>query len=124
MESERRTVGAVGTGRSAEYVGIDPDKPAERMTMLFVPLEGGHYALQFSSTKEPNTAYAIAEIAGHERHTRYWRDWSSDVCSSDLASITYNHDNCRIAPSGNARDLMSKLAGLLPEADIKLAPLP
>src|SRR3712207_9054559 len=24
------------------------------------------------------------------RHTRYWRDWSSDVCSSDL-SDTLNH---------------------------------
>src|SRR5258707_9912844 len=22
------------------------------------------------------------------RHTRYWRDWSSDVCSSDLTSAT------------------------------------
>src|SRR5258707_5870178 len=22
------------------------------------------------------------------RHTRYWRDWSSDVCSSDLSRIT------------------------------------
>src|SRR5581483_12054052 len=21
------------------------------------------------------------------RHTRYWRDWSSDVCSSDLSEI-------------------------------------
>src|SRR5476651_2744462 len=21
------------------------------------------------------------------RHTRYWRDWSSDVCSSDLCSV-------------------------------------
>src|SRR5258707_1953968 len=23
--------------------------------------------------------------ASRSRHTRYWRDWSSDVCSSDLA---------------------------------------
>src|SRR3712207_7102490 len=23
------------------------------------------------------------------RHTRYWRDWSSDVCSSDLKKIGY-----------------------------------
>src|SRR3712207_9531595 len=25
-------------------------------------------------------------FASRRRHTRYWRDWSSDVCSSDLAS--------------------------------------
>src|SRR5947209_16248829 len=24
-------------------------------------------------------------FSGRRRHTRYWRDWSSDVCSSDLA---------------------------------------
>src|SRR5258707_11041279 len=23
-------------------------------------------------------------ISSRRRHTRYWRDWSSDVCSSDL----------------------------------------
>src|SRR3712207_9110513 len=23
-------------------------------------------------------------FSGRRRHTRYWRDWSSDVCSSDL----------------------------------------
>src|SRR5947209_5639380 len=26
-------------------------------------------------------------ISGRRRHTRYWRDWSSDVCSSDLAAF-------------------------------------
>src|SRR5947209_12033103 len=25
-------------------------------------------------------------FSSRRRHTRYWRDWSSDVCSSDLAS--------------------------------------
>src|SRR5258707_581284 len=29
-------------------------------------------------------------FSSRRRHTRYWRDWSSDVCSSDLFS------NCRI----------------------------
>src|SRR5947209_12585855 len=27
-------------------------------------------------------------FSSRRRHTRYWRDWSSDVCSSDLASAT------------------------------------
>src|SRR5258707_8217863 len=26
-------------------------------------------------------------FSSRRRHTRYWRDWSSDVCSSDLSSI-------------------------------------
>src|SRR5947209_18534640 len=26
-------------------------------------------------------------FSSRRRHTRYWRDWSSDVCSSDLASL-------------------------------------
>src|SRR6476620_5881307 len=25
-------------------------------------------------------------FSSRRRHTRYWRDWSSDVCSSDLTS--------------------------------------
>src|SRR5947209_20534949 len=27
-------------------------------------------------------------FSSRRRHTRYWRDWSSDVCSSDLWSPT------------------------------------
>src|SRR3712207_9484600 len=26
-------------------------------------------------------------FSSRRRHTRYWRDWSSDVCSSDLRSV-------------------------------------
>src|SRR3712207_7682361 len=26
-------------------------------------------------------------FSSRRRHTRYWRDWSSDVCSSDLATM-------------------------------------
>src|SRR3712207_9457470 len=26
-------------------------------------------------------------FSSRRRHTRYWRDWSSDVCSSDLVSL-------------------------------------
>src|SRR3712207_7543716 len=28
-------------------------------------------------------------FSSRRRHTRYWRDWSSDVCSSDLESVPY-----------------------------------
>src|SRR3712207_7682503 len=26
-------------------------------------------------------------FSSRRRHTRYWRDWSSDVCSSDLGQV-------------------------------------
>src|SRR3712207_7526456 len=29
-------------------------------------------------------------FSSRRRHTRYWRDWSSDVCSSDLPSVMHN----------------------------------
>src|SRR3712207_7718992 len=28
-------------------------------------------------------------FSSRRRHTRYWRDWSSDVCSSDLIGIPF-----------------------------------
>src|SRR3712207_7139096 len=28
-------------------------------------------------------------FSSRRRHTRYWRDWSSDVCSSDLMAVYY-----------------------------------
>src|SRR5215203_7356129 len=30
-------------------------------------------------------SYFFFFFSSRRRHTRYWRDWSSDVCSSDLA---------------------------------------
>src|SRR5947209_14103882 len=37
----------------------------------------------------PPLAYLVVAFvfffSSRRRHTRYWRDWSSDVCSSDLA---------------------------------------
>src|SRR3712207_8524746 len=41
-------------------------------------------------------------FSSRRRHTRYWRDWSSDVCSSDLGK-RYATPNARIMihqPSG------------------------
>src|SRR5258707_12115233 len=29
----------------------------------------------------------ISFLPSRRRHTRYWRDWSSDVCSSDLGQV-------------------------------------
>src|SRR3712207_8747704 len=41
-------------------------------------------------------------FSSRRRHTRYWRDWSSDVCSSDLAKMK-QHD-------GQVRAHVEKLA--------------
>src|SRR3712207_8791196 len=31
-------------------------------------------------------------FSSRRRHTRYWRDWSSDVCSSDLVRAVHGVD--------------------------------
>src|SRR3712207_129380 len=37
-------------------------------------------------------------FSSRRRHTRYWRDWSSDVCSSDLGNIAGNGRIKGVAP--------------------------
>src|SRR3712207_9316835 len=41
-------------------------------------------------------------FSSRRRHTRYWRDWSSDVCSSDL-SARDRQDVDRRPPAGGQR---------------------
>src|SRR3712207_8960887 len=36
-------------------------------------------------------------FSSRRRHTRYWRDWSSDVCSSDLLAVEH-HDRLEAVP--------------------------
>src|SRR3712207_486351 len=35
-------------------------------------------------------------FSSRRRHTRYWRDWSSDVCSSDLDELNRRHPDMNI----------------------------
>src|SRR3712207_8463487 len=40
-------------------------------------------------------------FSSRRRHTRYWRDWSSDVCSSDLGAngtVSCATPNCTYTP--------------------------
>src|SRR3712207_5563956 len=38
-------------------------------------------------------------FSSRRRHTRYWRDWSSDVCSSDLdPEVLVSHANAALTP--------------------------
>src|SRR3712207_9350030 len=38
-------------------------------------------------------------FSSRRRHTRYWRDWSSDVCSSDLAGADRERDGRQGQPA-------------------------
>src|SRR3712207_9505139 len=46
-------------------------------------------------------------FSSRRRHTRYWRDWSSDVCSSDLAA---EHPVVAVPPGGRP-DALEVAAG-------------
>src|SRR3712207_8444935 len=47
-------------------------------------------------------AVRIFFFSSRRRHTRYWRDWSSDVCSSDLSRrprfMNKSHFTYRLIP--------------------------
>src|SRR3712207_7601437 len=49
-------------------------------------------------------------FSSRRRHTRYWRDWSSDVCSSDLRTDTAPHTRQRMS-SEERKVLAGTLAG-------------
>src|SRR3712207_8319269 len=58
-------------------------------------------------------------FSSRRRHTRYWRDWSSDVCSSDLPAtcVRPRHywtscrlEVCLLAPHPTARPAAARRA--------------
>src|SRR3712207_7972212 len=55
-------------------------------------------------------------FSSRRRHTRYWRDWSSDVCSSDLASLSPSPGSAT-APS--ADEGAGSAAGLADAGEIR-----
>src|SRR5258707_10719369 len=44
-------------------------------------------------------------FSSRRRHTRYWRDWSSDVCSSDLTRWRAHWHKLRSSPRRRRRAL-------------------
>src|SRR3712207_9433184 len=42
-------------------------------------------------------------FSSRRRHTRYWRDWSSDVCSSDLECRVRGRGGTRLVRRGGGR---------------------
>src|SRR3712207_4740914 len=39
-------------------------------------------------------------FSSRRRHTRYWRDWSSDVCSSDLLQVVGDRAEDQVFQAG------------------------
>src|SRR5258707_1982908 len=48
-------------------------------------------------------------FSSRRRHTRYWRDWSSDVCSSDLPTSNGGADGIRTHDLLDAIEARSQL---------------
>src|SRR3712207_8934790 len=49
-------------------------------------------------------------FSSRRRHTRYWRDWSSDVCSSDLVASTGLFTDVSQKTDVNLKNTIGKLA--------------
>src|SRR3712207_4323319 len=72
----------------------------------------------WSCTKRRNITMAMTDLgvlcidffSSRRRHTRYWRDWSSDVCSSDLQTAVHVHGD--EVDEQAQRELESLAAGL------------
>src|SRR3712207_6790057 len=50
-------------------------------------MECRHFLFRSASSSTASSLF----FASRRRHTRYWRDWSSDVCSSDLPEAVLEH---------------------------------
>src|SRR3712207_7792930 len=55
----------------------------------------------------------IVFFSSRRRHTRYWRDWSSDVCSSDLVAKEYGSISDTKNTGALRKQLKSKGGGII-----------
>src|SRR6202021_1385263 len=53
--------------------------------------------------------YCCFFFSSRRRHTRYWRDWSSDVCSSDLGGMLMTVKFQSAPPLDEVRSTLSKV---------------
>src|SRR3712207_6412283 len=62
----------------------------------------------------------IIFFSSRRRHTRYWRDWSSDVCSSDLEALDLKQlaDNANMS-SFHFHRIFTRLKGETPHHFIR-----
>src|SRR3712207_7935392 len=57
---------------------------------------------------------AVFFFSSRRRHTRYWRDWSSDVCSSDLEQLAEVLAQVGSGARQSVRELRTLLMDLYP----------
>src|SRR5215203_1604157 len=60
-------------------------------------------------------------FSSRRRHTRYWRDWSSDVCSSDLGLERVGIDDSFFELGGDSISAMRVIAAINSGLDVELA---
>src|SRR3712207_7807700 len=56
-------------------------------------------------------------FSSRRRHTRYWRDWSSDVCSSDLHDLGPEIDMLRDTVRGFSAQHLEPIAAEIDRSD-------
>src|SRR5690606_40563620 len=59
--------------------------------------------------------YVVVFFSSRRRHTRFSRDWSSDVCSSDLGALTLGERHVVVAAL--VRELVLALPDLAADVD-------
>jgi hypothetical protein len=105
------------------YSAAIPDKPGELMTMLFVPLAGGSYAMQVGATNEANITYVIATIQGGDILVSPLFCTDLKTAKARPTNIVYDRDSCLAVGIKDAAAFMADLARIAPAPDLKLAPL-
>src|SRR3712207_4234795 len=68
------------------------------------------------------TSSFVFFFSSRRRHTRYWRDWSSDVCSSDLIGDGAMSAGMAYEAMNNAGAMHSRLIVILNDNDMSIAP--
>src|SRR5690606_17063818 len=78
----RATALATGHSRGPSALTANMSKVVQ-CSDVFLRGYGGEIKIGRASCRERGER-AVAGVASRRRHTRFSRDWSSDVCSSDL----------------------------------------
>src|SRR3712207_951958 len=75
-------------------------------------------SVKFASRLRYGSVYFF--FSSRRRHTRYWRDWSSDVCSYDVVKIQYPGAATALMADLNQLARLARLfAALFPGLDVK-----
>src|SRR3712207_7430350 len=68
-----------------------------------------------------SVACLVFFFSSRRRHTRYWRDWSSDVCSSDLVLVAVYASPVAEALAGIGTQLGYRVVVVEPDPDRRAA---